>query len=34
MRDITHTSRDVPDIVDCAKLVEVARALERFVTRL
>lgn len=27
MADVLHSSRDVPDLVDCGKLVEVARAL-------
>lgn len=31
MREYTHTSRDTPDIVDCKKIVEVARALEQFI---
>ncbi len=31
MATITHTSNDTPDIIDCAKLVEVARALESLV---
>ena len=31
MATITHTPQDTPDLVDPAKLVEVARALERFV---
>ncbi len=31
MRTVTHTSRDTPDLIDEAKLVEVARALEALV---
>ncbi|MFC2042505.1 M28 family metallopeptidase [Chloroflexota bacterium] len=31
MAGYTHTSRDTPDIVDCGKLVEVARALRDFI---
>lgn len=30
-QEITHTEKDRPEIVDCAKLVEIARALERIV---
>lgn len=32
MATITHTAADTPDIVDCGKLYEVARALEGFIT--
>ncbi|MFC1872083.1 M28 family metallopeptidase, partial [Chloroflexota bacterium] len=31
MAGYTHTSRDTPDIVDCGKLVDVARALRDFI---
>jgi aminopeptidase YwaD len=34
MASITHTARDVPEIVDCRKLVEVAQALRIFITQL
>jgi aminopeptidase YwaD len=34
MATITHTPRDTPEIVDLARLVEVARALESFIKRL
>lgn len=33
MATITHTAADTPEIVDCGKLYEVARALESFITR-
>ena len=32
-QDITHTPKDNPEIVDCRKLVEIARALECFVRK-
>ncbi|MEJ2744172.1 MAG: M28 family peptidase [bacterium] len=32
MASITHTAADTPEIVDCGKLYEVARALEGFIT--
>ncbi len=32
MATITHTAADVPEIIDCGKLYEVARALEDFIT--
>ncbi|MCX5973088.1 MAG: Zn-dependent exopeptidase M28, partial [Coprothermobacterota bacterium] len=31
MATVTHTAKDVPDLIDCTKLVEVASALERFI---
>jgi len=31
--DITHTPKDTPDLVDCAKLVELAYAIKRMITR-
>jgi len=31
MATVTHTKRDTPDVVDCAKLVEVASAIRRLV---
>lgn len=34
MADVTHTSRDTPDIVDCGKLVEVAFALKNLILEL
>jgi aminopeptidase YwaD len=34
MATITHTSKDMPDIVDCGKLVELAQALRSFVIAL
>jgi aminopeptidase YwaD len=33
MATITHTARDVPEIVDCRKLVEVAQALRSFISQ-
>jgi len=33
-QDITHTPKDNMDIVDCAKLVEIARALNQFIRNL
>lgn len=30
--DITHTSRDVPELVDCRKLVELAEAIKKMIT--
>jgi len=33
MASITHTARDVPEIVDCPKLVEIADALHGFITQ-
>jgi hypothetical protein len=27
MRTVTHTSSDIPEIIDCGKLVEVAESL-------
>jgi aminopeptidase YwaD len=32
MAEITHTPKDTPDIVDCSKLVETARALQAFIS--
>jgi aminopeptidase YwaD len=32
MATITHTAADTPDVVDCGRLYEVARALESFIT--
>jgi aminopeptidase YwaD len=34
MATVTHTAKDIPEIVDCDKLVELASALQTFVTRL
>jgi aminopeptidase YwaD len=34
MATITHSPKDTPDIVDCSKLVELAYALQSFITRL
>ena len=34
MANVTHTPRDTPEIVDCDKLVEIADALQTFITRL
>lgn len=34
MRTVTHTSSDMPDVVDCARLVEVAQALNSLVRSL
>lgn len=34
MATITHTPKDTPDIVDCGKLIEVAHALQSFITKL
>jgi aminopeptidase YwaD len=31
MKTVTHTERDTPDLIDCAKLVELARALEALI---
>jgi aminopeptidase YwaD len=33
-QDITHTTRDKIDIVDCSKLVEISKALEMFIRRI
>lgn len=33
-QDITHTPEDVPDIVDCSRVVEIALALEAFIRSL
>jgi aminopeptidase YwaD len=33
METVTHTQRDTPELIDCAKLVELARALEALVRR-
>ena len=33
MASITHTARDVPEIVDCSKLVEIADALHGLITQ-
>jgi aminopeptidase YwaD len=33
-QDITHTPKDNFDIVDCAKLVEIARALNQLIRNL
>ena len=33
-QDITHTPRDNPEIVDCRKLVEIARALNQLIRNL
>lgn len=32
-QEITHTPKDAPEIVDCRKLVEITRALERIIRR-
>jgi aminopeptidase YwaD len=34
MATVTHTAQDVPEIVDCAKLVELAQALRSFIPQL
>jgi len=34
MATITHSPKDAPDIVDCGKLVELANALQSFITQL
>jgi len=33
MRTVTHTRRDTPELVDPARLVELARALEALIRR-
>lgn len=33
MRTVTHTSRDVPELIDCRKLVEAARAVRDLIVR-
>jgi aminopeptidase YwaD len=33
MEKVTHTERDTPELIDCARLVELAEALEAFIRR-
>jgi aminopeptidase YwaD len=34
MKTVTHTQLDTPDLIDCARLVELAQALEDFILRM